>query len=104
MDKLYENIAKRRKELGISMAELARRTGYSRSMILYIERGKVDLAIDKVELIAKALLTTPRELLGWEEEKPDLKEEIYKNVDALTDRQLALLLAFVKSMKEEKEE
>jgi len=104
MDKLYENIAKRRKELHLSLADVAKRTGYCRSMIHKIEHGGVDLSVDSVSIMAQALQTTPAALLGWEEEKPDLKEEIYKNVDALTDRQLALLLAFVKSMKEEKEE
>lgn len=67
MLELYKNIKARRSELGITQTELAKRTGYAdKSMIAKIENGKVDLPQSKIELFAKALNTTPRFLMGWE--------------------------------------
>lgn len=66
---LYKNIKLKREELGLSQDELARLTGYtSRSSVAKIEKGIVDLPQTKIELFAKALKTTPSELMGWAEE------------------------------------
>lgn len=65
LEELYENIRKLRIEKGISQDELAQLTGYKdRSSITKIESGKVDLAQSKILLFAKALGTTPAELMG----------------------------------------
>lgn len=61
---LYENIKKRREELGMTKVRLAELVGYERSMITKIEQGKVDLAQSKIAAIAKALQTTTIKLLG----------------------------------------
>ncbi len=64
---LYKNIKRRREELEMTQAQLAEKIGYAdKSMIAKIEKGQVDLAQSKIELIAKALNTTPRFLMGWE--------------------------------------
>ena len=63
---LYENIKKRREELGLTKVELANRIGYERSMITKVEQGKVDLTQSKIAAFAKALETSPARLLGWE--------------------------------------
>lgn len=69
MDKLYENIKKRREELGMSQRDLAYKSGYSdHTTITKMEKGEVDLTIKRLKLIAKALNTTPLELSGWSEE------------------------------------
>ena len=52
---LYENIKKRREELGLTKVELANRIGYERSMITKVEQGKVDLTQSKIAAFAKAL-------------------------------------------------
>lgn len=69
MLKLYQNIKKLREEKGLSQDALAKLTGYTdRSSITKIEKGLVDLQQSKIELFAKALGTTSRELVGWDEE------------------------------------
>lgn len=66
MIELYKNIKFLREQLKISQDELAKLTGYtSRSSIAKIENGQVDLSQSKIELFAKALQTTPGELVGW---------------------------------------
>ena len=67
--KLYENIKRLREEKGLSQDALAKLTGYTdRSSIAKIEKGQVDLQQSKIELFAKALGTTSRELVGWDVE------------------------------------
>lgn len=69
MLELYKNIRDKRIELGLSQDELALKTGYtSRASISRIEKGEIDLPQSKLELFAKALQTTPGELMGWEEQ------------------------------------
>lgn len=64
---LYENIKKRREELGFTQSDLAKRAGYAdKTMISKIEKGQVDLPQSKIEAIADALFTTPAILMGWE--------------------------------------
>ena len=66
MEQIYENIKKRRAELGISQSELARRLGYAdKSMISKIENGDVDLPQSKIKAFADALNTVPGKLMGW---------------------------------------
>lgn len=63
---LYTNIRNRRKELGMTQAELASKVGYSdKSMIAKVEGGKVNLSQAKIFAIASALQTSPSELNGW---------------------------------------
>ena len=67
-----KNIAKRRKELGITQEELATRMGYkSKSTINKIELGVNDIPQTKIKKFAEVLLTTPTVLMGWEEIKKD---------------------------------
>ena len=69
MLKLYENIKKYRKALGLTQTELAELVGYTDgSMITKIESGKVDLSRNKVYDFAEALETTPAILMGLDEE------------------------------------
>lgn len=69
MLKLYQNIKRLREERGLSQDTLAKLTGYTdRSSITKIEKGQVDLQQSKIELFAKALGTTSRDLMGWDEE------------------------------------
>lgn len=69
MLELYKNIRHLREEKGMSQDTLAKLTGYSdRSSITKIEKGLVDLQQSKIELFAKALNTTTRDLVGWFDE------------------------------------
>ena len=65
MLELYKNIKQKRLELDMSQDELARKVGYtSRSTIARIEKGEIDISRDKIFAFAKALKTTPSELMG----------------------------------------
>lgn len=60
-------IKARRKELGISADDLAKRLGKDRSTIYRYEKGEIEnLPLDILEPIANALETTPSALMGWE--------------------------------------
>ena len=72
---LYNNIKKRREELGMTKVRLAELVGYDRSMITKIEQGKVDLTQSKIAALAKALQTTTIKLMG-ENNENDLPENI----------------------------
>lgn len=78
MLELYQNIRNRRKELGMSQEELAKKVGYtSRSTIARIEKGEIDLSRSKIIAIAEALKTTPSDLMGWSEEIDDALDKEY---------------------------
>ena len=62
---LYENIKKRRIELGMTQEDLAKKIGYrSTSTIAKIERGVNDIPQSKIKAFAEALNVTPGELMG----------------------------------------
>lgn len=66
---LYINIRERRKALGLTQEELAKKVGYSgKSMIAMIEKGKVDLSQSKIVEFAEALNTAASSLMGWRDE------------------------------------
>lgn len=63
-----ERIKNRRKDLGISVEELAKRLGKNRATVYRYENGEIEnLPTTVLEPIAKALYTTPAYLLGWED-------------------------------------
>lgn len=84
--KIGERIKHRREELKMSQDELARKLGYrSRSSINKIENDASGLPQNKIADIAKALLTTPGYIMGWE-------EEIKKNPSAAAERHTEMIM------------
>ena len=76
-----DRVKQRRKELGLTQEEVAKKIGYkSQSTIAHIEDGTNDVTLPKVELLAKALQTTPGFLMGWEQE-----EEERRRLDKIVD-------------------
>ncbi len=66
MSHIGERIKERRIALGLTQEELAKKLGYkSKSTINKIEMGINDVSHGKIELFAKALDTTPAELIGY---------------------------------------
>lgn len=64
-----QRIKERRIELGYTQESLAKKVGYkSRSSINKIELSR-ELPLSKIELMAKALETSPGSLMGWDEEE-----------------------------------
>ncbi len=81
MLELYKNIKRLREANGMSQDALAKLTGYTdRSSITKIEKGLVDLQQSKIELFAKALGTTSRELVGWDDPSTHTKKGTPINV------------------------
>ena len=72
MTSIGERIKKRREELNMTQAELARILGYkSPASITKMELGERGLPQKKIKQIAEALRTTPEYIMGWEEKPKD---------------------------------
>lgn len=66
---IIKRIKERRIRQNLSYQDLADKTGISKSTLQRYETGFIkNLPIDKLEILAKALDTTPGYLMGWEEE------------------------------------
>lgn len=86
MDILYERIKELRKSMKMTQEDLAALTGYDdRSSISKIEKGLVDLSIDKVKEFAKALGCSTDYLMGWDD-TPDYKSRgLFTNLTDVLD-------------------
>lgn len=75
MSTVGDNILNRRRELGLTQEELAKRMGYkSKSTINKIEMGINDIPQSKIVKFAEVLYTTPASLMGWNEEENSPEE------------------------------
>ncbi len=78
-----ERIKQRRKELGMTQAELAKKTGYTdKSTIAVIESGKNNLRQSKIQAFADALDCDPLWLIGLDEQEPEEIHPYYIDDDA----------------------
>lgn len=90
MLELYKNIKKKRLKLGMTQSELAEKLGYSdKSAIAKIESGKIDIPQSKIVAFAKALHSSPSELMGWDEPPNEyyFNKETAKTAQELFDNQ-----------------
>lgn len=59
-------IYRRRKELGLTMEDVAKEVGVSKATVKRWESGEIaNIRRDKIAILAKALHTTPAYLMGW---------------------------------------
>lgn len=73
---IVKRIKKRRLELGYSFQDLADKTNMSKSTLQRYETGTIkNLPLDKLDVLASALQTTPSYLMGWDEVKEDPKKK-----------------------------
>ena len=73
---IVKRIKKRRLELKYSFQDLADKTNMSKSTLQRYETGTIkNLPLDKLEVLASALQTTPSYLMGWDEVKEDPKKK-----------------------------
>ena len=87
MEEIYKNIKILRMSKGYSQQKLAELVGYrGKSMIAKIEKGLVDLPIEKVTAFAQVLGCSESDLMGWSEVK---NEEII-----LSDIEKLIILKF----------
>ena len=117
-----ERIKSRRKEIGLSAEQVAKELGVSPATVYRYESNDImNMRIDKLEPIAKALRTTPAYLMGWEDDKKenppaesqrilesvnsseniDLLLHIIKNEASLSREQLLKLQCFVSALEAE---
>ena len=92
MSTIGDNILQKRKDLGMTQEELAKRMGYkSKSTINKIEMGINDVPQSKIVRFSEVLHTTPAYLMGW---KDDTKKADSSDVLKLTEGEAALLELF----------
>lgn len=66
MQSIMNRIKTRREELGMTYQVLSEKTGISKSSLQRYETGAIkNMPLDKIEVISKALETTPDYLMGW---------------------------------------
>lgn len=100
-----DRIRNRRKQLRMSVDELAARLGKDRSTVYRYENGDIEnLPLDLLVPIARALDTTQQALMGWDDdEKTESlskeKLELIEQIKALPDEKVQLLLQLAKSLR-----
>ena len=73
---IVKRIKKRRLGLKYSFQDLAYKTNMSKSTLQRYETGSIrNLPLDKLEVLASALQTTPSYLMGWDEVKKEPKKK-----------------------------
>lgn len=83
VNNIVKRIKKRRLELEYSFQDLADKTNMSKSTLQRYETGAIrNLPLDKLEILATALQTTPAYLMGWEN-----KNSKAENSYPLSDRE-----------------
>ena len=86
--RIGERIRQRREELGLSVDDLAKKLGKHRATVYRYENGDIEnMPADVLIPIAQALLTTPAELMGWEDEEK--KQPL--DMEGLSDAQKDLI-------------
>lgn len=85
-----ERIKHRRKVLGLSAEEVANKMGVSAATVYRYESSDIlNMGIDKLELIARALSTSPAYLMGWEDESEGIFR--YNNISPIKTKKFPLL-------------
>lgn len=80
-----QRIKEQRKQLGLSVDDIAEQLGKNRATIYRYESDEIEnLSITILEPLAKVLKTTPAYLMGWEDDLGN-KSEHQKNLEMLMD-------------------
>lgn len=79
MKDIMLRIKSRRESLDLSFQQLADLTGMSKSTLQRYETGGIkNIPLDKLEVLAKALQTSPEWILGWNRKMDDWDKAVYK--------------------------
>lgn len=77
---ISKKLKDRRKELDLTMLEVANRTGVSEATVSRWESGDIaNMRRDKIVLLANALEVSPSFIMGWSE-KSEKKNDIISNI------------------------
>lgn len=103
--KTNELIKVRRQELGLTMKELAMRTGVSEATVSRWESGDIkNMRRDRIAAIARALDLPPAVLMDWEEYDTEAMErkKVIKEINDLTSttklENLRIVLNLIKQL------
>jgi len=102
---LPDRLKSRRKELGLTLLQVAKRVGISEGTVQRWENGVIkSLRYENVVKLADALDTTPAYLMGWEEHPIEvyrydaeenritkMRTELHEMIDEAPDSQLAMI-------------
>lgn len=99
MSRLAKNLKKRAKELDLTDAEIARRTGLPVRRYGHYATGYREPNLDTLLVICEALDTTPNDLLGWQASGKGKKgsnsttqSKLNSLVSSMSDEKIGLLL------------
>lgn len=98
---MKEIIVIRRKELGLTLEEVANRVGVSRTTVQRWEKGVLqNPGRDKIAALAAALQVAPEYLLGWTDD-PGLKmeQDLAAATAGLTPDEIASVLNYIAFLK-----
>ena len=77
-----QNIKRRRRELDMTLEEVAKKVGISRQTLSRYETGVIgNIPSDKIEALAKVLDTSPAYIMGWEESSSTNEEQPASDLD-----------------------
>lgn len=99
---ISERIKARRKELGLSVDDIAEKLHVNRATYYRYESKEIEkFPLDIVEPLAKILETTPQALMGWtlKDKKGEIIAEIETTAVGMNERQLGQLLDYAKMLK-----
>lgn len=91
--KIGEKIKGKRKELGLTVDELAEKINKNKATVYRYENGEIEnLPTIVLEPLAKALQTTPAFLMGWEETNSvqSISEE-FPNIEEIKTKKIPML-------------
>ena len=89
---ISERIRELRKGRGMSLEELAEQTGTTRQTIHRYETGAIsNIPSERVEAMARALGTTPAQLMGWDGGFSTLNNKTVGDIAAATTKKLPIL-------------
>lgn len=84
MENIGMRIKNRRKEIGMSAEKLAEIMNVSPTTIYRYESNFIsNMGLDKLELLANALKTSPAYLMGWDDKQIDALKEQQAELEAL---------------------
>lgn len=84
---ISKKLKKRRKELSLTMLEVAKKVGVSEATVSRWESGDIaNMRRDKIALLANALQVTPAYIMGWDE-----KENEKSNVSMMDSSKIKMI-------------
>jgi len=84
---LKENIKNRRLELNLTLEDVSKRLSISKPTLQRYESGAIsNIPSDKIEKLASILETTPSCLMGWEENKLEIKPQLTEDQKCLLEK------------------